>query len=199
MSYEQLYTPGYLEVFCGPMKSGKTLELIHRINKLEYRDDVNFVFFKPSIDTRDKTIKSRFETKIFECVFVKENDFNDLFNNYKGEEVVAIDEAHFFEKEVLIKFVNYLLKNNKNVLIAGLELDFRGEPFGAMPEIICMADKIYKLSGICDVKGCNNIARMTQRLVNGKPAHYSSPLILIGDAEEGYETRCRKHHAVKRD
>ncbi len=199
MTYEQLFTPGYLEIFCGPMKSGKTLELIHRINKIEYRDDLRFVFLKPKTDTRDGVIKSRFQTKTFECVFIDETDENDLMKNYDGEDVVAIDEAHFFNKEVLLNFVEYLLDREKNVIIAGLDLDFRGEPFGAMPDLICKADKVYKLSGICDVEGCNKIARMTQRLVNGEPAHYNSPLILVGDAEEGYQTRCREHHMVKRD
>lgn len=193
MSYE-LYTPGYLEVFCGPMKSGKTLELIHRVNKLDYRDDIDFVFFKPSVDTRDDKIKSRFSEKTFQCIFL--DDPEELFNHLNNELVIAIDEAHFFDKDKLIKTVNKLLEMDKNVLIAGLDLDFRGEPFGAIPYLLCNADKVYKSYGICDFPGCNNRARMTQRLVNGEPASYDSPLILVGDAKEGYETRCRDHHKV---
>lgn len=84
-----------------------------------------------------------------------------------------------------------------NVVVSGLDLDFRGEPFGSMPVLLSLADEVHKLNGVCDYEGCSNPATRTQRLVNGFPASYNAPIILVGDAKEGYQCRCLQHHEVK--
>ncbi|NMB92181.1 MAG: thymidine kinase, partial [Parcubacteria group bacterium] len=110
----------------------------------------------------------------------------------KDVKVIGIDEGQFFDTEV-IKIIRDLIKQDKIVIVAGLDMDFRGEPFGPMPELMAMADEVLKLHAICVI--CGDDATMTQRIINGKPAHYSDPTILIG-AEEKYEARCRQHHEV---
>ena len=92
--------------------------------------------------------------------------------------------------------VEELLKKDVNVIMAGLDLDFRGEPFGQMSYLLTIADFVQKCTGICDYDGCKAVATRTQRLVNGRPASYYSPIILIGDQKEGYQCRCLKHHKV---
>ncbi|MFT4311538.1 MAG: thymidine kinase [Candidatus Woesearchaeota archaeon] len=183
--------PGFLEVFCGPMKSGKSLELIHRVNKLKYMNDSKYLFFKPKLDTRDNTIRSRYGVQ--ESCIIVENS-NDILGFVKDEKLVAIDEAQFFDDN-LLDVIKELLNKNINVVVAGLDLDFRGEPFGPMPSILSFANKVRKLNAICDFEGCNNIGRYTQRYIDGKPAHYDSPTILVG-GDDKYEVRCRIHHEV---
>ena len=108
--------------------------------------------------------------------------------------VVAIDEAQFFAPSIT-EVANGLAERGLRVMVAGLDLDFRGEPFGAMPELLCRADEVVKLHAICVV--CGEPATRTQRLVNGSPARYDDPIILVG-AQEAYEARCREHHQVPR-
>ena len=106
--------------------------------------------------------------------------------------VIAIDEAQFFS-ENLPQVVIQLAASGHRVIIAGLDTDFRGEPFGSMPNLLSLAEEVTKLRAICVV--CGEPASHTQRLVNGEPAFYEDPLILIG-ATESYEARCRHHHIV---
>ena len=105
--------------------------------------------------------------------------------------VVAIDEAQFFDHEIP-EVVRRLADRGIRVIVAGLNLDFRGEPFGSMPELLARADEITTLHAICMV--CGEDASRTQRLINGAPARYDEPIILVG-AAEAYEARCREHHA----
>jgi thymidine kinase len=188
--------PGFLEVFTGPMKSGKTRELLHRIDKLSHIQGCDFLLFKPAVDTRDQDIKSRFGTLSHQCLFVAEDDPKQLLEHVREKHrLVAIDEAHFFVDE-LIDVVRELLLRRVNVVVAGLDLDFRAEPFGPMPLLLSMADEVHKLHAICDVPACTNLGTRTQRVVNGKPARYDDPVVLVGDVEEGYEVRCIEHHRV---
>ncbi|MEO1286698.1 MAG: thymidine kinase [Chloroflexota bacterium] len=108
--------------------------------------------------------------------------------------VVAIDEVQFFDHGI-IEVVERLANNGMRVIIAGLDTDFRGEPFGLMPELMARAEEVTKLRAICMV--CGDQATRTQRLVNGAPAYYDDPIILVG-AKESYEPRCREHHEVPR-
>jgi thymidine kinase len=193
-SFNPNFKPGILEVFCGPMKSGKSLELIHRVEKLKYMTGINISFFKPKIDTREENLKSRFSGTSYDCNFVSNS--REILNLIKDEKIIVIDEAQFFDEDLFL-VIKHLLGQDFNVIAAGLDLDFRGEPFGPMPRILSLANEVKKLSGICDFKDCNNPAHFTQRLINGDPASYNSPLILIGD-KDYYETRCRKHHFVPR-
>ena len=103
--------------------------------------------------------------------------------------MVAIDEIQFFDKEI-VSVVRKLEENGKRVIASGLDLDFKGEPFGSMPELLCIADKVDKLTAVCMKCGSDRATR-TQRLINGFPADKSSPLIMIG-GDETYEARCLK-------
>jgi len=109
--------------------------------------------------------------------------------------VVGVDEAQFFDDEI-IQIVQLLAERGIRVIVAGLDTDFRAEPFGCMPAIMAMAEKVDKLQAICMI--CGEPACRTQRLVNGKPARYDDPVIIVGAAEM-YEARCRKHHEVPCD
>jgi thymidine kinase len=109
--------------------------------------------------------------------------------------VVAIDEAQFFDEEI-VSVVQKLGDMNLRVIIAGLDTDFRGEPFGMMPVLMAQAEMVDKLHAICMT--CGEAASRTQRLVNGKPAHYNDPVVIVG-ASELYEARCRLHHQVPKD
>lgn len=190
---------GVLEVFCGPMKCGKTRELIHRVDKFPYIE-AGFRFIKPTIDTRDKNITSRFlgQKFTYECDPVDPKNPEEILNYINGEhDLVAIDEAQFFSGG-LVQVVEHLLQQDKNVVIGGLELDFRGEPFGPMPYLLTIADEVTKLTAVCEYNSCKSLANRTQRLINGEPAHYTAPLVSIEGStqEESYQARCLKHHEV---
>ncbi len=107
---------------------------------------------------------------------------------------MGIDELQFFPKEV-IPVIATLIEQGKRVIVAGLDLDFRGEPFGIMPTLMAMADSITKLNAICT--SCGNVAQFSQRIINNEPARYDDPLILIG-AAESYEPRCRRCFTIDR-
>jgi thymidine kinase len=109
--------------------------------------------------------------------------------------VVAIDEAQFFDPEI-VPIVRQLADRGLRVIVAGLDTDFRGEPFGPMPVLMALAEQVEKLQAICMV--CGEPACRTQRLVNGVPARYDDPIVIVG-ASELYEARCRAHHEVPRD
>lgn len=188
--------PGILEVYCGPVKSGKTRELINRLDKLKYVQDCNFKIFKPKIDTRDDTLSSRFGELFFECIFIDELNPNEIMDNIDSStNLIVIDEVQFFSKK-LTSLVEDLLKKNYHVIVAGLDTDFRGDLFGEMPRLISLATKVHKLSGVCDFPNCSNVALRTQRLLNGRPANYDDPLISIEGVDSNYECRCIKHHEI---
>ena len=188
------YTPGYLEVIAGPMKSGKTARLISELERLNY-SILNYQLFKPTIDDRfsEKEIVSRNGTRLESTVVDPSYPYDILKTLKSNINVVAIDEANFFHKN-LIEVIKKLQKNNKSILICGLDLDFRAEPFGPMPNLLSLADSVVKMYASCDYPDCGMPANRTQRLIDGKPAKYDDPLILVGDQE--YEARCLKHHSV---
>lgn len=182
---------GRVEVICGSMFSGKTEELIRRVRRAIIAKQKVQVF-KPEVDTRYsiKSVTSH-NGQGFEAIPIA--SARDILTRLHAETtVVAIDEAQFFDSA--IEYVTESLANRGvRVIIAGLDMDFRGEPFGSMPALLSRADEIQKLHAICMV--CGEAASRTQRLVNGEPARYDDPIILVG-AEEAYEARCREHHAV---
>jgi len=194
-----IYTPGYLEVICGPMKSGKTGRLILELKRLDHTN-LNYIAFKPDIDNRfseDKLVSRGMSEEIDAKILNSENPWKGLEDYVlKDIDVFAFDEANFFSNE-LIKIVRDFQVIGKGVLVSGLDLDFKGEPFGPMSSLLAMADKVVKLPAACDYEGCGKRANRTQRLIDGKPAHYNSPLILVGDQE--YEARCLEHREVPRD
>ena len=185
---------GWIEVICGSMFSGKSEELIRRVRRVQIAKKKVQVF-KPAIDNRYEIqyIYSHNGSKV-EAINV-ENP-NDIPNMLKEDtEVVGIDEVQFFHDDI-IKIAQILADQGKRIIIAGLDQDFRGEPFGPMPKLLAIAEYIDKLQAICMV--CGKSASRTQRLVNGVPAKHSDPTILVG-AKESYEARCRKCHKVPRD
>ena len=182
---------GKIEVITGCMFSGKSEELIRRIRRAQIARQTVQVF-KPSIDTRYSMIDVVSHTgEKVRGIPVKSSE--DILNKLiTGVDVVGIDEAQFFDEGV-VDIANMLADKGARVIIAGLDMDFRGEPFGPMPSLMAIADDVQKLHAICTV--CGEDATRTQRLINGKPANYNDPVIMIG-ASEKYEARCRKHHYV---
>jgi thymidine kinase len=185
---------GSVEVITGSMFSGKTDELIRRLRRATIaRQKVQV--FKPAIDTRYAQQKVTSHAG---------NDYDAIPIQHSADvlrmldpqaNVVAIDEAQFFDAEI-IPVVQQLANEGVRVIVAGLDTDFRGEPFGPMPVLIAQAEHVEKLHAICMV--CGEDACRTQRLVNGQPAHYHDPVVIVG-ASELYEARCRAHHEVPRD
>jgi thymidine kinase len=185
---------GSVEVVCGSMFSGKTEELIRRLRRATIaREKVQV--FKPGIDIRYAVEKVTSHAGMdFDAVPVAKS--KDIYHHLQADtQVVGVDEAQFFDAEI-VEVVQALANRNLRVIVAGLDQDFRGEPFGSMPVIMALAERVDKLTAICMT--CGEAASRTQRLVNGKPAHYHDPVVIVGAAEM-YEARCRKHHEVPRD
>jgi len=187
--------PGYLVVIRGSMFSGKTEELIRRANRARYAD-MSVALFKPSKDTRSNSILKSHDGNTIAAVEVSSAEaiLDHVLLPFTGVEFVGIEEAQFFDEDI-VSVCEDLVANGIYTVVAGLNLDFRGEPFGHMPELLARADEVVSLTAICIVEGCRNVATRTQRIVNGIPAFYEDPIIMIG-AQESYEPRCRDHHEV---
>lgn len=187
------HTHGSIEVVCGSMFSGKTDELIRRLVRATIAKQKVQVF-KPAIDIRYAVEKvTSHAGSNFDAIPV-ENAAGIRQKLEKDTTVVGIDEAQFFDPEI-IQIADELASRGIRVLIAGLDTDFRGEPFGPMPSLMSRAERVDKLHAICMV--CGDEASRTQRLVNGKPARHDDPVVIVG-ASELYEARCRRHHEVPR-
>lgn len=185
------YREGWIEVISGCMFAGKTEELIRRINVLSYAKK-NIIVFKPKIDNRysDSEIVSHSGAKV-PCLVVEK--VQDILKKIEADtEVVAIDEVQFFDKDI-VEVCEYLADKGIRVMVAGLDKDFRGESFGVMPELLTRAEFVTKLTAVC--AKCGAPATRTQRLVNGKPAGFEDPIVMVG-ADESYEPRCRHCHQV---
>ncbi|NLK13041.1 MAG: thymidine kinase [Candidatus Phytoplasma sp.] len=187
----QLHKKGMIEVVCGPMFAGKTEELIRRIKRLEYAKK-KFLVFKPKIDNRYSQTAIVSHNKNEKKAIEIEKSTEILTYDLKNIEAVIIDEAQFFDDQI-IKVVDKLADQGIRVIVGGLDRDFRGDPFGPMPGLLAIAEEVTKLTAICVKTG--EPATRTQRLINGKPAHYNDPIVLIG-AEESYEPRSRDEHIV---
>jgi|TARA_B100001146_G_scaffold68453_1_gene60548 thymidine kinase len=170
---------GCIEVICGNMFSGKTEELIRRLRRAKIAR-LNVKIFKPKIDTRyeDGNIVSHNQLKLKSFVVESITEINDLVND---ADVVGIDEAQFFD-DTIINVVKDLSSKGKRVIIAGLDTDFKGVPFGPMPKLMCESDFLDKLQAIC-VK-CGNPASYTQRISK------DDKQVVIGETDI-YEARCR--------
>lgn len=176
---------GWIEVICGSMYSGKTEELIRRIRRAEYAKQ-KIQIFKPVIDNRYEAdhIVSHSELKEPSQLIEKSQDILELLE--PDTQVVAIDEVQFLDMNV-IEISNQLANNGIRVIIAGLDMDFRGVPFGPMPQLLAIAEYIDKPKAICMV--CGNPASRTQRLT------HNSKRVVVG-ASGIYEARCRHCHKV---
>jgi thymidine kinase len=182
---------GSIEVITGSMFCGKTDELIRRLRRATIaRQKVQV--FKPVIDTRYAVEKvTSHAGSEFDALPVQ--NAQEIIKHLASDTtVVGIDEAQFFDNEIL-EITKKLADHGVRVIVAGLDTDFRGEPFGPLPFLMAKADLVDKLHAICMV--CGEAASRTQRLVNGKPANYHDPVVIVG-ASELYEARCRKHHEV---
>lgn len=184
---------GWLELICGPMFSGKSEELIRRLNRA-FIAKQQVQVFKPALDNRyDAVAVASHNGRTLEAQAV--NSVQEMEAALAEDtQVVGIDEGQFLSGD-LVPFVLDLAEAGKRVMIAGLDLDFRGEPFGPMPALLAHAESVEKLSAICY---CGRAATRTQRLIGGHPAHFDDPVILVG-AAENYEARCREHHIVPRE
>ncbi len=188
------YQSGWLEVIAGPMFSGKSEELIRRVKRVLIAGQKVRVF-KPKLDDRyhaSDVVSHDGERVRAEPVAGS----SEMQSRLQGEDVqvVAVDEAQFFD-DGLPELLEELAANGVRVIVAGLDMDFRGEPFGVMPTLMARAEFVEKLSAVC--VRCGRAATRTQRLVDGKPARYDEPVILVG-AAEAYEPRCRACHEVPR-
>ncbi len=182
---------GSIEVITGSMFCGKTEETIRRLRRATIAKQKVQVF-KPKIDNRYSEEKvSSHAGHNFDATPIQ--DASDILKHLASDTtVVAIDEVQFFDDEI-ISIAQDLADKGIRVIIAGLDTDFRGEPFGPMPILMSKAERVDKLHAICVV--CGGEASRTQRLVDGKPARYDDPVVIVGAAEL-YEARCRRHHEV---
>lgn len=182
---------GHIELVCGSMFSGKTEELIRRVKRAEIAKQ-RVQVFSHTLDTRygASQVASHSGTN-WQSIPIKTAE-EVLTKLDPQATVVAIDEAQFFDWKIS-EVASQLADRGVRVIVAGLDTDFRGEPFGPMPLIMAQAEHVDKLSAICVV--CGEPASRTQRLINGKPAKYDDPVILVG-ASEVYEARCRHCHQV---
>lgn len=189
--FVMIHRSGRIEVICGSMFCGKTEELIRRVRRAVIaRQSVQV--FKPVLDNRyrEDSVNSHAGQNYAAQVVGSCDEIMPLV--LPQTTVVAIDEVQFFDMSV-INVVIQLAERGIRVICAGLDMDFRGEPFGAIPELMCRAEEVMKLHAICVV--CGEAASRTQRLVNGNPARFDDPVIMVG-AHEVYEARCRQHHEV---
>lgn len=191
-----MYRPsghGYIEAVVGPMYSGKSEELIRRLKRAKIAKQ-EVIVFKPCIDNR----YSKEDVVSHSGISIRAIAINhtEEIHKYITDEtqVVGIDEVQFFD-EGIVAVALELADKGIRVIAAGLDLDFKAEPFGPVPELLARAEFVEKLQAVC-VK-CGAPATRTQRLINKEPARYDDPIILVG-ATESYEARCRKCHRIKK-
>ncbi|ALM57592.1 MULTISPECIES: thymidine kinase [Staphylococcus] len=187
----ETYHSGWIECITGSMFSGKSEELIRRLRRGLYAKQ-KVVVFKPAIDDRyhkDKIVSHNGNAieaiNISTAAEILKHDLSDT-------DVIGIDEVQFFEEGV-VNIVEQLAKKGHRVITAGLDMDFRGEPFEPIPHLLAVSEEVTKLQAVCAV--CGASSSRTQRLIDGNPAKIDDPVILVG-ANESYEPRCRAHHIV---
>ena len=185
------HTTGSIEVITGSMFSGKTDELIRRLRRARIARQ-NVQVFKPVIDNRYglEKVTSHAGTEFEATPVHSAGQISALIR--PDTTVVAIDEAQFFGADVCL-VSQQLAAGGVRVIVAGLDQDFRGEPFGPMPQLMALAEDVTKLHAICAV--CGEEASRTQRLIDNEPASFDQPVVVVG-ASELYEARCRQHHDV---
>ena len=183
---------GWIEVIAGVMFSGKSEELIRRVRRsLIARKQVQV--FKSHLDNRyagNLSVGSH-DGRTIEAIPVDTSEQIALRLSPTAQ-VVAVDEVQFLDSGI-VALANDLAARGRRVILAGTDTDFRGEPFGPMPQLMCVAEVVDKLHAICVL--CGSPATRNQRLINGKPARYDSAQVMVGGAEN-YEARCRSCHVV---
>lgn len=185
---------GWIECICGSMFSGKSEELLRRIKRGVIAKQ-KVLLFKPSIDNRyDENRVSTHNGNSYDSISIEKS--SDILNFVKDTnyDIIGIDEIQFFDNDI-VKIINKLADNGIRVIVAGLDMDFKAEPFHPMPEIMAISEMVTKLHAVCNK--CGKEASRSQRLINGKPAKYDDPIVVIG-ANESYEARCRHCHEIER-
>ena len=185
---------GWIECICGSMFSGKSEELLRRIKRGVIAKQ-KVLLFKPSIDNRyDENRVSTHNGNSYDSISIEKS--SDILNFVKDTkyDIIGIDEIQFFDNDI-VKIINKLADDGIRVIVAGLDMDFKAEPFHPMPEIMAISEMVTKLHAVCNK--CGKEASRSQRLINGKPAKYDDPIVVIG-ASESYEARCRHCHKIKR-
>lgn len=182
---------GWVEVICGSMFSGKSEELIRQIRHVLFAKQ-KIAVFKPQLDTRyaEQAIVSHNGNQV---TAIPIHHSKEIMLHITNEiDVIAIDEVQFFDRYI-VEVVQKLANEGYRVIVAGLDQDFRGEPFYPMPELMAISEQVTKLHAVCAV--CGAPASRTQRLIDGQPAHYNDEIVVLG-ASEAYEPRCRHCHEV---
>ena len=174
------------EIICGPMFSGKSEELIRRLRRAAIAKQKT-ITFKPAIDDRFSISMCFHDGNKHKAYPLSSVDIIESIVQTQEVTVIGFDEAQFFLPDI-VPIICRLIDLNKRIIVAGLDLDFRGIPFGVMPLLMAIADNVTKLRAICTE--CGHDAHFTQRFVNGNPAKFDDPIILIG-AQESYQARCR--------
>lgn len=187
----EAYHSGWIECITGSMFSGKSEELIRRLRRGVYAKQ-KVIVFKPTIDDRyhkEKIVSHNGNAieaiNITEAKEIEQHDLSDV-------DIIGIDEIQFFDRTV-VEIAQSLAKKGYRVITAGLDMDFKGEPFDPVPEMLAVSEHITKLQAVCAV--CGASSSRTQRLIDGRPAKYDDPIIMVG-ANESYEPRCRAHHVI---
>ena len=182
---------GSIEVITGPMFSGKTAQLILRVTEAQAVGQ-RVLVIKPQSDTRygQHEIRSLAGLRIDAVPVGQAAEIPDLVE--PGTRVVAIDEGQFFDSGI-VDVCSRLADTGLRIVVAGLDTDFRRDPFGPMPQLLAMAEVVHKLAALCSI--CGGQASFTQRLIDGQPASYSSPLVVVG-SRELYTARCRLHYGT---
>lgn len=217
MQQGHIINPGKSEVYFGPMMSGKSEAILYRVSRFDLLSNSDFMFIKPDADTRDPGyVRSRSKGlerieypstmlpfqepyRIIEAV-------REQKKNNPSLKLIVLDEAQLWESEKprygmhIDHVVEELQRDDYNVAVAGLNLDFRGENFGRMGQLINMADMHYPLTAVCGHDGCDEPAVRTQRFCDGKPDLYTSPVVVIDNEENrkrySYSAVCLAHHQV---
>jgi thymidine kinase len=184
--------PGDLTTIVGPMGSGKTLHLVQFVS--QYRKvGYEIHLFKNLQDTRDDAFScsSRAGYRLDAKAIMLPIEIDIEVFGGRHQKLIAFEEGQFFVAE-FVPFIKKILRDTDyKVVVTGLNLDFRGEPFGIMPELLAMSDDIIQLKGVCDV--CHSPATKTQRLFNGEPVKGRNlPIVQIG-GDESYTCRCIEH------
>jgi len=181
---------GWLEVVCGPMFSGKSEELIRRLRRAEIAGQ-RVLIVKPKLDKRYDIahVVSHAGATMRAVAVESPADIPRLVEDY---DVIGVDEVQFFPPEIVL-ILDGLVEKGMRVIASGLDQDFRGSPFGPMPELLCRAELVDKLQAVCH--RCAGPATMTQRLVDGAPAPADGATIVVGAVEQ-YEARCRSCHEL---
>lgn len=195
---------GSLIIICGSMCCGKTEELIRIVSRQIIADKSQIQAFKPKLDTRklnnhdrdpSQYITSRNGSYI-ECLAVAQIQDIKKYVEKNNINIIAIDEVQFFDKNEFINFVKEMVAHGRKIIAAGLDLDFKAEPFGPMGDLLAFADNVIKLTAICRKCGQDTYC-ISQRLIDGNPAHYNDPIIVVGETQ--YEPRCRQCHIIRKD